>query len=345
MPNGRDGGDRSVFVHGVGHFHPENVIDNSFLSSLEIGSDEQWILDRVGIKSRRTVLPLEYIATTKNASPDQASSVSMYSNAETGAKAARLALERARLKPSDVGLVIAGGCSPQYSIPPEACRIAAELGIDAPAYDLNSACSSFAAQVHHVRATCGDCLPDYVLIVNVENTTRTVDYRDRRTAVLWGDGSAAAVVSRRISSGVRIKHSVVGSDPKGWKKVVIPAGGHFSQDGTAVQGFAIRRSLAIITALREHASSGPSEMYFIGHQANLRMLNAVCRQGGIPEARHLYNVDACGNCAAAGAPTVLSERWDDLRTESEIAMVVVGSGLSWGGLLFQIGGDADCIVN
>ncbi len=95
MPNGRDGGDRSVFVHGVGHFHPENVIDNRFLSSLEIGSDEQWILDRVGIKSRRTVLPLDYIATTKNASPDQASRVSMYSNAETGAKAARLALERA----------------------------------------------------------------------------------------------------------------------------------------------------------------------------------------------------------------------------------------------------------
>ena len=114
--------------------------------------------------------------------------------------------------------MIAGGCSPQNSIPAEACQIAAELGIHATAYDINSACSSFAVQVHHLLQMRPSALPDYVLVVNVENTTRTVDYRDRRTAVPWGDGSAAAVVSTRVPAPVRVKHSVVHSDPTGWNE-------------------------------------------------------------------------------------------------------------------------------
>ena len=213
-----------LFIHGVGHFHPENRIDNAFLTSLDIGTDDAWIMERVGIRSRRTVLPLEYITTTKNAQPLLAAAASLYTNAQTGAKAARLALERAGLAPSDIGLVIAGGCSAQNSIPAEACQIAAELGIHATAYDINSACSSFAVQLHHLQQMRPNALPDYVLVVNVENTTRTVDYRDRRTAVLWGDGSAAAVVSTRVPAPVRVKRSVVHSDPTGWKKVADPGG-------------------------------------------------------------------------------------------------------------------------
>jgi 3-oxoacyl-[acyl-carrier-protein] synthase-3 len=326
-----------LFVHGIGHFHPENRIDNAFLTSLDIGTDDAWIMERVGIRARRTVLALDYIVRTKNEHPLEAARWSLHTNAETGARAARLAMERAGIGPSQVGLVIAGGCSPQYSIPAEACLVAAELGIDATAYDVASACSSFAVQLHYVRAMRPEAVPDYVLVVNVENTTRTVDYRDRRTAVLWGDGSAAAVVSTRIPAPVRVRQSVVHSDPAGWNKVVIPAGGHFTQEGSAVQGFAIRKSVATLNELTSHLSGNRAEMIFIGHQANLLMLNAVCERAKIEPARHLFNVDEFGNCGAAGAPSVLSQHWDTLPSRCEIALVVVGSGLTWGGLLIDVG--------
>ena len=326
-----------LFIHGVGHFHPENRIDNAFLSSLDIGTDDAWITERVGIRSRRTVLPLDYIARTRNARPSEAAAASLYTNAQTGALAARQALDRAGLSPSDIGLVIAGGCSPQYSIPAEACLVAAELGIHAVAYDLNSACSSFAVQLHHLRGMRPEALPDYVLVVNIENNTRTVDYNDRRTAVLWGDGSAAAVVSARVPAPVRVRHSLVRSDPSGWNKVLIPAGGHFKQEGSAVQGFAIRKSVATVAALASHLEGEREQMVFIGHQANLLMLNAVCQRAAVDPARHLRNVDEFGNCGAAGAPSVLSQCWDTLPSRCEIALVVVGSGLTWGGLLIEVG--------
>jgi 3-oxoacyl-[acyl-carrier-protein] synthase III len=326
-----------LFIHGVGHFHPENRIDNAFLASLQIGTDDAWIVERVGIRSRRTVLPLDYIVRTKNEHPLEAARWSLHTNAETGARAARLAMERAGIGPSHIGLVIAGGCSPQYSIPAEACLVAAELGIHATAYDISSACSSFAVQLHHLRAMRPEALPDYVLVVNVENTTRTVDYRDRRTAVLWGDGSSAAVVSTRIPAPVRVRHSVVHSDPAGWNKVVIPAGGHFTQEGSAVQGFAIRKSVATLTELTPRLCGDRAGMLFIGHQANLLMLNGVCERAKIEPSHHLFNVDEFGNCGAAGAPGVLSQHWDTLPPRCEIAMVVVGSGLTWGGLLIDVG--------
>jgi 3-oxoacyl-[acyl-carrier-protein] synthase III len=327
----------NLFIHGVGHFHPENRLDNAFLTSLHIGTDDAWIMERVGIRSRRTVLPLDYIVRTKNEHPIEAARWSLHTNADTGARAARLAMERAGVGPSQIGLVIAGGCSPQYSIPAEACLVAPELGIDATAYDLSSACSSFAVQLHYLRAMRPEALPDYVLVVNVENTTRTVDYRDRRSAVLWGDGSSAAVVSARVPAPIRVRYSTVHSDPAGWNKVVIPAGGHFTQEGSAVQAFAIRKSVATLNELTAHLARAREELWFIGHQANLMMLNAVCDRAKIEPSHHLFNVDEFGNCGAAGAPGVLSQNWDALPPACELAMVVVVSGLTWGGLLIDVG--------
>lgn len=318
----------------MGHFHPENLIDNRFLEDLDIGTDDGWISERTGIRTRRTVLDLDYIRRTKNKNPMDSHAASAYSNAQTGARAAAMALERAGLLASDIGLVIAGGCSPQYSIPAEACLIAAELGIEAPAYDLNSACSSFAAQLNALRSTKPETLPDFVLVVNAENTTRTVDYSDRSTAVLWGDGTAAAVVSPRRSGKIGVLATVLESDPAGWSKVQIPTGGHFQQNGSAVQGFAIRKSGETLKKLSSLFTS--ESFWYIGHQANLLMLQSVCGREGITPERHLYNVDAFGNCGAAGAPSVLSQNWDRFSTGDEIALAVVGSGLTWGGAALKV---------
>jgi 3-oxoacyl-[acyl-carrier-protein] synthase-3 len=317
----------------IGHFHPPTVVDNAFLTSLDIGVDPNWVLERVGIRERRTVLPLDYIRETRNRDPRASAEASMFSDAQTGTKAAEHALSRAGLSAKDIGMVVAGGCSPQLSIPAQACLTAAELQIECPAFDVNSACSSFAAQLHLLSSMRPETLPDYILVVNVENTTRTVNYDDRRTAVLWGDCSSAAIVSPRAPGRASIKATVLHSDPSGWKHVVIPAGGHFQQDGQAVQGFAIRKT---ISTFAELAAGLPKESQpaFIGHQANALMLDGVCRRAEIPPERHFFNVDRFGNCGAAGAPSVLSQNWEKM-TSGYLSLVVVGSGLTWGGALFH----------
>lgn len=326
-----------LFIHGIGHFHPENEISNLFLEHLEIGTNQEWIMERVGIQSRRTVLSLDYLVETKNADPNLSHGASVYSNAQTGAKAALKAIERAGLKASDIGMVIGGGCSPQFMIPAEACLVAAELEIQAPAFDISSACSSFAAQIHFLASMRPEALPDYILIVNCENNTRTVDYRDRNTAVLWGDATVATVVSAKIPSRMKITQSTLVSDPSGWAKVRIPSGGHFTQVGAEVQSFAIRKTVATLEGLHKLSSRDLSDAYFIGHQANLRMLNKVCEKMKIPLGRHLHNIGQFGNCGAAGAPSVLSQNWDRFSGGDLITVALVGAGLTWGGFIIEVG--------
>ena len=317
----------------MGHFHPDAVIDNAFLENLGIETNNDWIIERTGIKTRRTVLDLDYIRSTRNADPRASHAASSHTNAQTGAAAARMAMERSGIGPADIGLVISGGCSPQHTIPAEACLVAAELGISAPCFDLASACSSFAAQLNFLANTKPETLPDHILVVNAENTTRTVDFSDRGNAVLWGDGSSAAVLSPRKAGPFAVIHTVLHSDPSGWNKVAIPTGGHFFQNGPAVQGFAIRKSGETLAELHTYLSR--DDFWFIGHQANLLMLESVCNRAGISAQRHLFNVDQFGNCGAAGAPSVLSQHWGEFASGAEIALVVVGSGLTWGGIALK----------
>ena len=131
-----------MYLHALGHFHPPQLLTNAFLAGLGIETTEQWILDRVGIRQRHTVLPLDYIKQTRNQDPRAALEAATMSNAQTAAEAAKLALKRAGLTTTDIGMVISGSCSPDECIPAEANRVAQELGIDAPSLDIASACSS-----------------------------------------------------------------------------------------------------------------------------------------------------------------------------------------------------------
>lgn len=329
-----------LYIHGAGHFHPENVIDNRFLENLDIDTSDAWIVDRVGIRSRRTVLSLDYIKTTRNANPAMAAEASLYSNAQTGAHAGRMALSNAGVDPEDVGLVIAGSCTPQSSCPAEACTIAAQLGIDAQSMDINSACSSLAAQLYMLSMTKTEALPDYVLIVNPDNSTPYIDYTDRNNCVLWGDATSAIVVSPRIPAPMRISRAIFTSQPQGHDKVQFVQHGHFRQDGRAVQTFAIKRTVAMLKTLRADLEpEAAAKLKFIGHQANLGMLQAVCKWGEIDSDHHYFNVDEFGNCGAAGAPSVLSQNWRNCQAGDTIVLAVVGSGLSWGGVLINVAED------
>ena len=328
-----------LFIHGMGHFHPENVIDNAFLEELDIGTDDGWILERVGIRERRTVLPLDYIRETRNGDPRQAREAAVYDNAETSVRASGLALQRAGVGREQIGLVIAGGCYPDTAIPAEASRIAAALEIDAPGIDLNSACSTFGAQLHFLSSMSG--LPPFVLVVNPENTTRAIDYGDRRTAVLWGDGTSAAVLSSGEPGPLKVVETTLGADSARWEAVRIPRFGHFWQDGNAVQRFAIKTTASsaggLLPGARERTAATGGRVRFIGHQANLLMLEAVARRLGLEEDAHWYNVDRFGNTGAAGAPGVLSQCWDDMDEGDSLILVVVGAGLTWSAMRIDAG--------
>jgi 3-oxoacyl-[acyl-carrier-protein] synthase-3 len=324
-----------LYIHGIGHFHPENEIDNAFLEALDIGTDDEWIMERVGIRSRRTVLDLGYIQKTYNRDPRGAAEASVYTNAQTAAQAARMALDRAGLRAEDIGMVISGSCSPQWTAPAEAATVAAELNIAGLCIDVSSACSTFAAQLSYLKNASVGSLPDYVLITQPENTTRAVDYSDRRGAVIWGDASTAAVVSNIHSGRAKVTYTCLHSDPSGWEKVRIRTGGLFEQDGRAVQKFAIREGAAALVELVEHAKGAPERVGFVGHQANLLVLEGICRRADVDTSRHLHNVTDFGNCGAAGAPSVLSQRWDSFESGYEVALAVVGAGLTWGGALIE----------
>ena len=325
-----------LYVHGMGHFHPEIVISNPFLENLDIGTSYEWILERVGIVNRRTVLPLDYIRRTKNADFRAAYEARVYTNAQMAARAARMALERASIRMEDVGMIVAGSSSPDNIAPAESSAVAAELGIEAPCFDMNSACSSFGMQMNFLSKMNPDGLPPYVLVVDSETLTKAVDYSDRATAVLFGDGSAAAVVSTKIPSRAAFVNGSFDSRPSAWQKVGITHLWRFYQDGNAVQGFAIRTTTEGVRQLKDQFSGEAKRFLFIGHQANLSMLKTVCDRTKIDLDSCWYNVDQYGNVGCAGAPSVLSEHWADLHAGDRVALSIVGAGLSWAHIMLKV---------
>jgi len=330
----------TVYLHGMGHAHPENEISNRFLEELEIGTDEAWILERVGIHTRRTVLPLDYIRETRNREPWAALEAATESQATLGARAARQALARAGLDPGEVGMVLCGNSASDTHAPAGACVVAAELGLEVPALDVQSACTSFYAQLHLMSLFEASRLPDWVLLLAPETLTTTVDYDDRSSAVLWGDGAAAAVVSTRHPGRAELLSSQIQSAPSGWEKVVVPRGGHFRQEGRAVQMFGIKKMVEGVGRLREQFETPERRLHFVGHQANLRMLERVRTTAGIAEARHHSNVEWYGNTGAASAASVISMGWEKWQAEDDVAVAGVGAGLTWSSYLLRFGGAA-----
>ena len=326
----------ALYLHGMGHFHPENVITNRFLEEMDIGTTETWIMERVGIHARHTVLPLDYIKETRNIDPREAFAAGLYNNAQTGAAAARMAIDRAGLKKEDIGLVISGSSAADNVSPAEASTVAFELGIDVPCFDVNSACTSFGTQVYFMSLMRPEALPPFVLLVNPENLTRCVDYTDRKAAVLFGDGSSAAILSTTVPSRKSFTSCAYETRPADWDKVRIPRMGYFQQDGNAVQGFAIRKTTDAIRMLQKTYALNGNRFIFIGHQANMGMLQTVCERSQITENNHWHNVEFFGNTGCSGAPAVLSQRWNDLRPGDNVAIAIVGAGLSWVHMILQV---------
>jgi 3-oxoacyl-[acyl-carrier-protein] synthase-3 len=329
----------TLWLHGLGHHHPVNEITNRFLEELDIGTTDSWIIERTGIRSRRTALSLDYIRQTRNRDLRGAAEASSHTTAELGARAAALAIERAGIGPGDIGLVICGSSAPDFLSPADACNVARHLEIDVPAFDVNSACTSFLVGVHVLDMMDPEKLPPYVLLVAPDSLTKTVCYDDRSAAVLWGDGAAAAVVSTRVRGRASLLGARVDSRPTAGEKVVVPRLGFFAQEGRTVQAFAIRQTAHGFERLRGEFAREDRRLHFVGHQANLRMLENVCARCGISPEHHHCNVEWYGNTGAASSASVVSMEWEKWEPSDDVAVVGVGAGLTWSSYLIRFGGE------
>jgi 3-oxoacyl-[acyl-carrier-protein] synthase-3 len=324
-----------MYLHAVGHCYPPNEITNQFLEELDIGTNDAWITERVGIRSRRTVMQLDYIRATRNADPRASVDARSCTQTELGVSAAQMALARAGLQAADIGMVVSGSSVPDWVTPAEACSIAARLGISGPAFDVSSACTSFFVPLYLFSMMDPARLPEFILIVTPDTMTCAVDYRDRSAAVLWGDAATAAIISTKVPGRAEMLGNSLGSNSANWDKVTVPRCGFFHQDGQSVHKFAIKTMSSMIRELRSNFLTPGRPFSFIGHQANLRMLESVCAACAIPPQRHFHNVCDYGNTGAAGSTSVLSTRWDAWNSEDDVAVAGVGAGLTWSSYLLR----------
>ncbi len=342
---------KRIVLVGMGHWFPPTILDNKFYEDLDIGSASDWIKDRVGIMERRSVLAKEDIIRLRHneTTRDQLSADGrIMSMADMAVGPWNMAQERASEgKPGMLipDLMISGSSVPDWDIPANACAIAHKLEIECAGFDVNSACSSFAVNLHVVRGLMQSNMVQTAGIFNIERYTTRINFSDRTSCVLFGDSAAAALLTTIDASldeadseiqGLELIDTMVQSSPAGAPHVRLPEGGYFSQNGSAVQKFAVTKTVSVAREILARNGLSPADIqYFIGHQANKRMLLSAIEKLGLQPEQHLYNVDYYGNQGGSGAPVVLSMNWNTFKSGDYILIAVVGSGLTWGAALFR----------
>lgn len=314
----------SLFIHAIGLWRPSNEITESFLDELNYNDSEKKLQLKLGIRSRRTVLDLDYIRRTRNTDVRGAIEASTSSDAESAAAALQVALHESGLKVPDIGLLIAGSSAPEYVCPAQACIVANELGTSCDAFDLSSACNTALAQLQAVDRMAVDSTPDYIALLQIENVTRSVDYGDAVTAALMGDCTTAIIVSKKRKSAVKLESISYHVNPKLWDAATLKRCSHFKQDGRQIRRFATHQLCSAAGMLSD------PECFIIPHQTSLSLLEDIRNQLNIPLKRFLTNAESFGNCASAGAVSVLAERWRMLSNYGgHLMLLTIGAGITW----------------
>lgn len=316
-------------VAAVGRYLPDRVVTNTELERLVDTSDE-WIRERTGIRERRI------------SDPEMGA-------AEMGAGAARNALCRAGVDPSEVDLILVSTATPDRLLPSTACQIQELLGAsNAAAMDLSAACSGFLYGLSMAEGYLATGRGDVVLMVSTEKMSAIVNWEDRSTCVLFGDGAGAAVL-RRSSDGQRgMLSSFMRSDGSLAELLWRPGGGALvpmSAEVLEERGHLVQMAGREVfkSAVRSMAEASDKALQLAGvtaddidlvvpHQANIRIIEATARYAGIPMDRVFVNVDRYGNMSSATIPVALDEAVEEGRIGpgSLILMVAFGAGFTWG---------------
>ncbi len=327
----------SLEILGMGAALATTELDNDFLhEEVGLGKDPSWCESRLGIQKRYTCLNKEYLKQTKNADPNKAIELARQRGqtpVSLGVLAAEQALERAGVGPEKIGWVIASCDTPFDNVPNTATRIAQALGVGSgPHTDLNSACSSFALHAKFLADMREDRVPEFVLCVQTGCYTTRVDYSPRSVdGYILGDGASAQVFSTRHQGRLLVEPLIFESQPAQADQITLNMSAYFNQNGSAVRAFSIRKSCEMYEHVAEVKGLYAESVYTVGHQANLVMQRSIVQHLELPMERHLTNVREQGNIAAAGCPSVLSQKLDSLHKGDQIVYAVLGAGLAWGG--------------
>src|SRR4030095_1291933 len=320
-------------VLGTGHSYPEGILTNADLAGLVETSDE-WITTRTGIKQRRKASPDEY--------------TSLFA-----ARAARQAIERARLDPSDIDLLLCATVTPDQILPSTGCIIQAELGANnAAAMDVVAACSGFIYGVSLANSMIQNGQSRYALVIGAEILTQYVDYSDRQTCVLFADGAGAAVLGpvegNRGILGTKIKsdgryeeqlYSPGGGTRKRPTAETLAAGDHFfKMKGNELFKVAVRSMAEISKDVLENSGLRAEDIdLFIPHQANQRITEAVADRLNVDSSKIYSNIAVHGNTSSASIPIALDECVSSgkIKDGDLVMMTSFGGGVTWGTVLMR----------
>jgi len=310
------------------------VLTNADLEKMVETTDE-WIMQRVGIRERHIV------------DKDVATS-------DLGKEAALVAIERAGLTPEDISLIVVGTVTPDMMFPSTACLIQQKIGAHhAWGFDLSAACSAFTYSLTTASQMVATGAHQHALVVGADVMSSIIDYEDRATCVLFGDGAGAVVVSAASDGDGTIldfEHEIDGS---GADALCMPAGGsrrppshetveerlhYVKQDGRAVFKFAVRKTEEITRRILERNHLAPSDLdLFISHQANRRIIESATEKLGISPEKTLVNIDRFGNTTAATIPLALNDAVCSgrLKKGDLVLLASVGAGFTVGAVLLR----------
>jgi len=327
---------RQVKVSGLGTYVPPRVLTNEELEQM-VETNNEWIVQRTGIKERH--IAEKGVATSDIAYP-----------------AALAAIAEAGITPSDIGFIVVGTTTPDTIFPSTACMLQAKLGADnAWGYDLGAACSGFTYSVStaYTMVATGAC--DHALAVGADVMSSIIDYTDRTTCILFGDGAGAVVLSAAEDGEPSIIDFCNEIDGKGGPSLCMPAGGskmpashatvdarqHFvKQDGTAVFKFAVRKTEEISRRLLErNGLTGKDLDLFVSHQANRRIIDAAAERMEMTPQQVVINLEKFGNTTAGTIPLALGDARADgrLKKGDLVLLTSVGAGFTVGSVLLRWG--------
>jgi 3-oxoacyl-[acyl-carrier-protein] synthase-3 len=317
-----------VSITGLGVHVPDRVLTNEEISTLVDTSDE-WIVARTGIRERRIAAPEE--ALTDIALP-----------------AARAALAQAGVEARDIDYLVCATVTPDMMFPTASALLADELGArDAAAYDLLAGCTGFVYAVAQAYGMIAAGLAERALVVGGDVLSRILDWTDRSTLVLFGDG-AGAVVLEKVARGGFLGFEL-GADGGGGMHLSLPgsgsrrmedatANGYVHMNGREVFKFATRVLVSSAQAVLEECGVGVEDVdVYVPHQANVRIMEHAVQKLGIPRDRMVVNVDRYGNTSSGSIPLALADAAADgrLREGELVLMTGMGAGLTWGSALLE----------
>ena len=319
-------------ILGLGRYLPQQKITNADLEKM-VDTSEEWIITRTGIRERRI------------APKDMASS-------DLGTEAGKRAIKDAGLGPEDIDLIITATITPDMFFPATACIIQDKMGArNAAAFDINAACSGFVFAITMAQQFVNTGLYGKVLVVGTEKLTSIVDWQDRSTCVLFGDGAGACVIGR--GKDRRIISSFMGADGSRGHLLNVPAGGsrlpateetgkdrlHFlKMEGNEVFKIAVRVMVEAANSAIKKAGLGCDDIdLLIPHQANIRILMAVAKRLGLPEEKIFMNIEKYGNMSAASTAVALVEAGQEnkIKKGDDVVLVAFGGGLTYGAVVIK----------